>query len=170
MGLQTIGSLVGAANAAKDLQAMAANFFLNFRKYANGVGATIPRDPFVVVPVGVKGTPEAPRIEFALVWTERTTWQVTEYLSPDHDSFNESWGADNSCGSRIESREYQRESRVTVAAAQLLLPNEKQIELMRRWKSDADAAEKERDRLAQIDDLKKRINQLEGRAATDPRA
>lgn len=171
MSLRTIGSLVGAANAAKDLQAIAANFFLNFRKYANGVGnATIPSGPFVVVPVGVKGTAEVPRLEFALVWTERTTWQVTEYLSPDDDSFSESWGADNSSGYRIESSERQRESRITVQAAHLLLTNDKQIELMQRWKSEADAAEKECTRLAQIDSLKKQINQLEGKATHGPRA
>jgi len=165
MSLLTIGCLIRAANAAKDLQAMAANFFLNQRKYANGVnGVVVPDEPFVVVPVGVKGTIEVPRIEFALVWTEHQTWQVADYLSLDHESFSESWGADNSNGYHTESRECQRERRITVVAAQLLLPNDKQVEMLKGWKSDADAAKKERMRLEQIERLKKQITQLEAAA------
>ena len=162
MSLRTIGSLIGATNGAKDLLGMAANFFVNLREHANGIdGVTVPNEPFVVVPFAVVGTAEVPRLTFAIVWTERTTWQVTDYLSPDDDSFSEAWGSDNSCGYHIESKESQREKRVTITAEHLLMPNDKQVEMMRRWKSDDDAKSKECVRNSRIEELQKQIATLQ---------
>ncbi len=167
MNLRTVDSLVGATNAAKDLQGMAANFFVNCRAHANGVGDVyIPTEPFVVVPVAVAGTADRPRITFALVWTEHVTWQVTDYLDPDDDNFSESWGSDNSCGYHTESKDQQREKRITVDAECLLMPNARQIAMLKKWKADSDAKEKERMRLARIAELQGQIQKLEATKGT----
>lgn len=162
MSIRTIGGLVGAANGAKDLQAMAVNFFQNFRRHANGVaGVRVTDQPFVAVVVAVAGTADLPKLTFALVWTERHSWQVTDYLSPDDDSFNEAWGADNSSGYHIESEERQHEQRLTIVAEQLLMPNDKQIEMLQRWKVADDADKKERARLSTIKELQSQIASLQ---------
>jgi len=161
MSLRTIGSLVGAANGAKDLHSMAANFLGNFRRHANGVnGVTITSEPFVVAVVGVAGTSDSPRLTFALIWTERSSWQVTDYLSPDDDAFIEGWGADNSCGFHIESSESQKEQRVEVLAAHLLMTNDKQVEMLKNWKASHDAKIKEHRRLEHIKCLENQIGAL----------
>lgn len=162
MTLRTVGSLIGAANGAKDLQAMAVNFFQNYRRHANGVASiTITDQPFVAVAVAVAGTADLPKLTFALVWSERHSWQVTDYLSPDDDDFDESWGADNSCGYHIESEERQHELRLTIVAEHLLMPNDKQIEMLQRWKVADDADKKERARLSKIGELQSQIAKLQ---------
>lgn len=162
MSLRTVESLIGAANGARDIQAMAANFFQNFRRHANGVGSvTVTDKPFVAVAVQVAGSADCPKLTFALVWTERHSWQVTDYLSPDDDSYNESWGADNSSGYHIEHEDRQREQRITVVAEHLLMTNDAQIEMLRGWKTKDVADRKERERLEEIKRLQKQIRNLE---------
>lgn len=166
MSIRTVDGLIGATNAAKDLQGMAANFFINFQAHANGVnGVKVPSEPFVVVPVAVEGTADRPRLTFALVWTERVTWQVTDYLSPDDDSYSEHWGADNSCGYHTESKDHQREKRLTVDAECLLMPNERQIDMLKKWKTEDDAKKKEQARLSRIAQLNQEIQKLNGQKA-----
>jgi hypothetical protein len=171
MSLRTVESLIGAANGAKDLQSMAANFLVNFLRHANGVGGVeVTANPFVVVPVAVSGTADEPRLTFALVSTERTTWQVADYLSPDDDGYSESWGADNSCGYHIKSEERQREQRITIAAGQLLMPNDAQIKMMQAWKLEAEAEKKERARLSNIAALRTQLSTLEAEGAAQDKA
>lgn len=169
MSLRTIRSLVGAANGAKDLHSMATNFLGNYRRHANGVnGVTVTERPFVVASVGVAGTPDSPSLIFALIWTERSSWQVTDYLSPDDDAYTEGWGADNSCGFHIESSESQKEQRVELLAALLLMANDKQVEMLKNWKVSHDAKIKEQRRLEQIQYLENQLGALHAQGDAQP--
>lgn len=139
MTLRTVKDIVAAANAAKDLQAAAANHFLLYRKHANGLNDIwIPREQFTVVAVGVEGTAEIPLLKFALIWTERGSWQVSDYRSPDSDLYVEGFGADNSTGHHTESRERQQEMYLTIGTGCLLESNDSKVDTLKRLKAEHD--------------------------------
>lgn len=163
MSLRTIGDLISAADAAQDLQARGRGFLLNWRKHANGVnGVTIPNEEFVVVPEAVaKGSPDDPHLAFALVWIERTSWQVAEYFDADDDDFDESWGANNIRGYSIQTSQSTRDMHINVPAGFLLVDEAEQVKRLKALKANADKAEKERQRLAEIARLQKELADLQ---------
>lgn len=166
MTLRTIGDLVGATNAARDLHGLAAAFFQRYREHANGVnGITIPNRPFVVVARSVDGTADVPTITFAIVWTERVSWQVAHYLSPDDERHSESWGADNSCGSHTESKDVTREMLVFVTARTLLLSEKEQIVMLKHWVLAERAAVAEKARQNKIANLEAELAALKNDSA-----
>lgn len=161
MSLNTIGSLVGATNATADLIALAVKFFINFRTHANGVNQVyVPTVPFYVIPAAVTGTADQPKITFELVWTEHFTYQTAEYYSPDHEAFSESRGSDNICGYHTSSGSTGKATRIEVVAQFLLMTDDDQVEMMRKWKSREDAARKEALRLKKISQLEEELNKL----------
>ena len=166
MSLRTIGCLVEAANGSKDLCAMAANYFTNWRTYANGVnGVSVPYESFSVIVVRVSGTADVPQIIFAIIWTEFDLWEVDDYLGPDDDFYDDSCGADNTCGTHVESESHQRHLRFKVPASHLLLSNKQQKAMMEQWKLEEDVKKKEQICLAKIEDLKQQIENLQKEGA-----
>lgn len=162
MSLHTVGNVVGAANASLNLHSLAYIFLKNFRMYANGFnGVKVPSGDFAVVASGVGGTAENPTIEFAVVYSETSSWQVATHYDPSDDNFNEAWGADNTSGYEYGSSTSSHEKRVSIAAEHLLLPPEQQIDLMKKWKAEEDAKKRERIRQEKMAVLRKQLSELE---------
>jgi len=110
MTFRTIGSLVGAANAARDLTNLVVAYLNLWRQHANGMnGVTIPDENYTVV----FQPPREDALAFTVAWTRTVTWTTPTYYDVDDDYFVESYsptanisGEETHSELRVEERNF----------------------------------------------------------------
>lgn len=167
MSIRTEGDAIFAANAAKDLNALAMAWALNWREHANGCNqVAIPQDYFHIYVTGVAlGSPEQPKLEVSVIWVASSFSQIPIYYSPEDDNFSESWGSSNISGYRSHINKSTRTAHYRVPIAMLLAPAELQIERMKSIKAATVAREAECRRQEKLRELQKEIDQLNAQAS-----
>lgn len=156
--IRTDSDLNYASLVAQDLCRMIRTYLKTWKQYANGRnGACVPDESFdiVITPISALNT-----ISFRLIYTETTRTRVPEYYDPDSDYFNESWGASNISGYRVDIEYNQRERNYTIPSQALLLSREKLEKSIQEFVIKDDERIKEKQRLAEITQLKTRLNEL----------
>lgn len=158
MTFRTVGQLVSAFNASKDLTNLVIAFLQHWRKYANGAyGVTIPSKSFMVDFVDITET----LIKVRLVYTQTDTFSVPYYYDVDDERHSESWGADNTAGYTTGSISSPKETFINVPYTLLLASEEQMITECKNSAIRYKNKQQEDQRLAEIATLKQRLAKLE---------
>lgn len=160
MMLRTEGDFILASNQAYDLAGIVIAYLKLHSQYINGYnGVSVPDKEFAVT---FKPPSKEGFVTAVLHWTDWRTHTETQYYDVDSDYFNESLGADNSCGETSYREDYATSKGIEIPIKHLMMNKEQMIKFFKDKKAQIEAKCKEIARKEEIEKLQRKLKELQG--------